>query len=442
MRIAKITATSVTTAALALGLAACGSSETPKASEAPKAAESSAPAGPKYAGKTLTVWRLGDSNPAAAKYMEELNAEFKKVTGADVKLEWIPWPQVNDKFAAAATGAGPDVTEIGNDQVPLWQSQDALTPITDIAHAGDQAQIPQNLFGLETIDNEVYGMPWGAGARAVLYRKDWFKELKIEVPKTWDEVVAAGKKIQAKKGAGVDGFAFNGGSDANHLLGAFAWSEGGEYAVKEGDKWVGKLTDPTFQKGFERYVSLVKDGLSGKANLTLNTVDIRKRFANNKVGMYLTAGWDLPGIEVDSKGKLKADKLGFFPLPDTKGEVAPSFFGGNDIALWGGTKEADLGKEYLKLATNKTWADRYAKEGGLLPIYPDTLAALNEDPAQGPFAQAFAKAKAFPADSNWTEAGETKAVLQNAGRAVIEGKKDVATALADANKELEEILNQ
>jgi N,N'-diacetylchitobiose transport system substrate-binding protein len=438
VRIAKITATTVTTAALALGLAACGSSEAPSSS--PSAA---APAsGPKYAGKTLSVWRLGDSNPAAAKYMEELNAEFTKQTGADVKLEWIPWPQVADKFAAAATGTGPDVTEIGNDQVPMWQSQDALTPITDIARDGDRAQIPQNLYGYETVDGEIYAVPWGAGARAVLYRKDWFEDLKIEVPKTWDELVAAAKKVQKEKGEGVDGFAFNGGSDANHLLAAFAWSEGGEYAVKEGDKWVGKLTEPGFAKGFETYTGLVSTGLSSKANLTLNTTDIRKRFANNKVAMYLTAGWDLPGIEEDSKGKLKGDKLAFFPLPAKSGGVAPSFFGGNDIALWGGTKEPDLGKEYIKLATSKTWADRYAKEGGLLPVYPDTLAALTQDPAQGAFAQAFAKAKAFPADANWSEADATKAVLQNAARAVIEGKKDTTTALADANKELEEILNQ
>ncbi|SEF65115.1 N,N'-diacetylchitobiose transport system substrate-binding protein [Nonomuraea solani] len=439
MRIAKITATTVTTAALALGLAACGSGETPPTSS-PGAAASAT--GPKYAGKTLSVWRLGDSNPAAAKYMEELNAEFKTKTGAEVKLEWIPWPQVADKFAAAATGTGPDVTEIGNDQVPMWQSQDALTPITDVAREGDRSQIPENLYGYETVDGEIYAVPWGAGARAVLYRKDWFEDLKIEVPKTWDELVAAGQKVQKEKGEGVDGFAFNGGSDANHLLAAFAWSEGGEFAVKEGDKWVGKLSEPGFTKGFETYTGLVKTGLSSKANLTLNTVDIRKRFANNKVAMYLTAGWDLPGIEEDSKGKLKGDKLGFFPLPAKTGGVAPSFFGGNDIALWGGTKEADLGKEYIKLATSKTWADRYAKEGGLLPVYPDTLAALNEDPAQGPFAQAFAKAKAFPADPNWSEADATKMVLQNAARSVIEGKQDAPAALAAANKELEEILNQ
>ena len=437
VRIAKITAAAATSAALALGLAACGGSEEPTTSS-PSAAAS----GPAFAGKTLSVWRLGDSNPAAAKYMEELNAEFKAKTGADVKLEWIPWPQVADKFAAAATGTGPDVTEIGNDQVPMWQSQDALEPVTDIAREGDRAQIPQNLYGYETVDGEIYAIPWGAGARAVLYRKDWFDELKIEIPKTWDELVAAAKKIQKEKGDGVDGFAFNGGSDANHLLAAFAWSEGGEYAVKEGDKWVGKLTEPGFAAGFATYTGLVTDGLSSKANLTLNTVDIRKRFANNKVAMYLTAAWDLPGIEEDSKGKLKGDKLGFFPLPSKKGGPAPSFFGGNDLAVWGGTQQAELAKEYVKLATSKTWADRYAKEGGLLPVYPDTLAELKEDPAQGAFAEAFANARAFPADPNWSEADATKAVLQNAARDVIEGKKDAATALADANKELEEILNQ
>ncbi|GIH98662.1 extracellular solute-binding protein [Planobispora takensis] len=439
MKIARIAVTTATTAALALGLAACGSSEPTET--APKADASAA--GPKFAGETLTMWRLGDSNPAAQKYTDALVAAFEKQTGAKVKVEWIPWPQVNDKFtAAAAGGAGPDVTEIGNDQVPLWQSQDALHPVTPVLGGGEQAEIPKNLLGLETIDNEIYAVPWGGGSRAVLYRKDWFEDLKIEIPKTWDELVAAAKKIQEEKGKDVDGFAFNGGSDANHLLGALAWTEGGDYAVKEGDKWVGKVTDPAFKNGFATYTSLVTEGLSGKSRLTQNTVDIRRRFANDKVGMYLTAGWDLPGIEEDSKGKLKGDKLGFFPLPSKTGGEAASFFGGNDIAVWNDAKNKELATEFVKLATTKEWATRYATEGGLLPVYPDALAKLSEDPAQAPFAAAFAKAKAFPADPNWTEANETKAVLQNAARSVIEGKATADEALAKANTELEEILNQ
>jgi N,N'-diacetylchitobiose transport system substrate-binding protein len=440
VRIAKITATTVTTAALALGLAACGGAEAPAE---PSAAASASASGPKYSGKELTFWRLGDSNPAAQKYTDELVAAFEQQTGAKVKVEWIPWPQVNDKFtAAAAGGTGPDVTEIGNDQVPLWQSQEALAPISDIVAAGDQAQIPKNLLGLETIDGETYAVPWGGGSRAVLYRADWFKDLKIEIPKTWDELVAAAKKIQEKKGKDVDGFAFNGGSDANHLLGSLAWTAGGEYAVKEGDKWVGKLTDPGFKAGFEQYTALVTDGLSSKSRLGQNTTEIRTRFANNKVGMYLTASWDLPGIDEDSKGKLKGDKLAFFPLPAKDGGEAQSFLGGNDIAVWGTAKEMDAAKDFVKLASGKEWGVKYATDGGLLPVYPEALAKLAEDPAQAPFAAAFAKAKAFPADPNWTEANETKAVLQNAARQVIEGKATADEALGKANTELENILNQ
>ncbi|MEV0586045.1 extracellular solute-binding protein [Nonomuraea sp. NPDC050310] len=446
MRISKITATTVTTAALALGLAACGGSEPAKPSEAPQAGGSSAaatPAGKQFAGKELTLWRLGDVNPAAKKYTDALTAAYTEQSGATVKVEWIPWPQVNDKFtAAAAGGAGPDVTEIGNDQVPLWQSQEALEPVTDIVSAGDQAQIPKNLMGLETIDGETYAVPWGGGSRAVLYRTDWFKELNLEVPKTWDELLAAAKKIQEAKGKDVDGFAFNGGSDANHLLGALAWTGGGEYAVKEGDNWVSKVTEPAFKAGFEQYTNLVTSGISSKSRLNQNTTDIRTRFANSKVGMYLTASWDIPGIEQDSKGKIKKDKLAFFPLPAKDGGEAASFFGGNDIAVWGNAKDKDLAKDFVKFATTKEWADRYALEGGLLPVYSDTLAKLAEDPDQAPFAKAFAKAKAFPADPNWTEANETKAVMQNAARQVIEGKATVDEALAAAKKEIETILNQ
>lgn len=441
MRISKITATTVTAAALALGLAACGSGESPS-SGATRAGASSPPGQP-FQGKELTLWRLGDANPAAKTYTDALTSAYTQQSGATVKVEWIPWPQVNDKFtAAAAGGAGPDVTEIGNDQVPLWQSQEALEPVTDLVNTGEQAQIPRNLMGLETIDGETYAVPWGGGSRAVLYRTDWFKELKIEPPTTWDELIAAAKKIQAAKGKDVDGFAFNGGSDANHLLGALAWTNGGEYAVKEGDKWVGKVTDPAFKAGFEQYTGLVTGGVSAKSRLNQNSTDIRTRFANNKVGMYLTASWDISAIEQDSDGKIKKNKLAFFPLPAKDGGEAASFFGGNDIAVWGSAKDKALAKDFVKFATSKLWADRYALDGGLLPVYADSLAKLAEDPAQAPFAKAFAKARAFPADPNWTEVGETKAVMQNAARSVIEGKATVDEALAKANGEIEEILNQ
>ncbi|WP_214412960.1 extracellular solute-binding protein [Sphaerisporangium fuscum] len=443
MKFGKIAAATATTAALAIGVAACSGGEPAKENQPQASAASS---GPKFAGQKLTVWRLGAPNDVQNKYMGDLDAKFKEQTGADVNVQWIPWPDAQKKWTAAlAGGEGPDVTEFGNDQVAAWVAQDALADITDLVKSTpDFQQIPPNLWGYETIDGKVYAAPWGGGTRAVLYRKDWFKDLGIETPKTWDDLVAAAKKIVAKKGKDVDGFAFNGGSDANMSLSPFVWSAGGDFAKFEGGKWVGKLTEPAFKEGFQFYTDLVsKDGVSGKGRLSQNSVEISQRFAAGKVGMYITGGWDIATIKEQSKGKVSEDQMAFFSVPNKEGNgPAPAFQGGNDIAIWKDAKNPELATEYLKLAAGKEFGTRYAKEGGLLPLYPDALAELAQDPAQAPFAETFKVAKGFPADPDWAQANDTKAVLQNAARAVIEGKKNTDTALADANKELETILNQ
>jgi len=442
VKIVKIAVATSVTAALALGLAACGgdSGTTEPTAGAPAAS------GPKFAGQTLTVWRLGAPTDVANKYMDDLNAKFKQETGADAKVQWIPWPDAQKKWTAAlAGGEGPDVTEFGNDQVAAWVSQEALADISDIVKGDSELQqIPQNLWSYETIDGKIYAAPWGGGTRAVLYRKDWFDKLGIQPPKTWDELVTAAKTIVDKEGKDVDGFAFNGGSDANMSLSPFVWSAGGDFASFEGGKWVGKLTDPGFKEGFQFYTDLVaKDGVSGKGRLTQNSVDIAQRFAAGKVGMYVTGGWDIAAIKEQSKGKIDEAKMGFFSLPNKDGSgPAPAFQGGNDIAIWKDSKNVELAAEYLKLASGKEFGVRYAKEGGLLPLYPDALSELGSDPAQKPFTDTFKVAKGFPASPNWAEANDTKAVLQNAARSVIDGKKTVDQALTDANSELETILNQ
>ncbi|WP_067178600.1 sugar ABC transporter substrate-binding protein [Microtetraspora niveoalba] len=444
MKFVKIAAATTATAALALGLAACGSSEEKPATQASTAG--AAASGPKFAGQTLTVWRLGAPTEVFEKYMNDLGAKFKEATGAEAKVQWIPWPEAQKKWTAAlAGGEGPDVTEFGNDQVAAWVQQEALADITDLTKSDpDLQQIPQNLWSYETIDGKIYAAPWGGGTRAVLYRKDWFEKLGISVPTTWDELVAAAKKIVEKQGKDVDGFAFNGGSDANMSLSPFVWSAGGDFAAFEGGKWVGKLTDPAFKEGFQFYTDLVtKNGVSGKGRLTQNSVDIAQRFAAGKVGMYVTGGWDIAQIKEQSKGKVDESKMAFFSLPAKDGSgPAPAFQGGNDIAIWKDAKNPELAAEYLKLAAGKEFGVRYAKEGGLLPLYPEALAELGADPAQKPFTDTFKVAKGFPASPNWAEANDTKAVLQNAARAVIDGKKSVDQALADANTELETILNQ
>jgi len=48
--------------------------------------------------------------------------------------------------------------------------------------------------------NSNYGVPFTANANTVLYNKDKFKELDLDIPKTWDEFIAAAETIQKNGG--------------------------------------------------------------------------------------------------------------------------------------------------------------------------------------------------------------------------------------------------
>ncbi len=79
VKIAKIAAVTTTTAALALGLAACSSGDD-SADSTPSAAASDGGNGPQFAGQSLRVWRLGAPTENDDKFMNDLNAKFKEQT--------------------------------------------------------------------------------------------------------------------------------------------------------------------------------------------------------------------------------------------------------------------------------------------------------------------------------------------------------------------------
>ncbi|WP_202638537.1 sugar ABC transporter substrate-binding protein [Bailinhaonella thermotolerans] len=431
MRIAKIAAV---TAALAIGLAACGggSEGTKSGGETPKAAKPD----------KLTVWRFGPPDDKHNAFMAEVGAEFQQKHGVKVEVQFIPWPDTTKKLQAAATsGSGPDVTEIGNTQVVTWAAQDTLVDLTDkIAGWEEGKQIPEALWVNETIEGKKYAVPWLGGVRAVIYRKDWFKELGIEIPKTWDELLAAAKKISSAK-KGVSGFEINGGSDSMHAVAPFIWGNNGQIVANEGGKWTGKLGTPEAKEALTWYTNLVlKEKVAPESGVTRNSVDISRLFANGKTAMFVDGAWAKTVLKEANKD-LTDDKIGAFPLPTKTGGVAPQFAGGNDLAVWKDSKNQDLAFEYIKLLASKEKAAKYAPIAGLLPFYPDLLAGdtYKNDEWLGPFAQAMPFGRTYAVHSNWVKAEET--VMQQLLTSVIKGKS-VDEAAAEADKQIDQTLNQ
>ena len=103
-------------AAAALAITGCSSA----ASSSSSSSGGSASSGP----ATLTVWRMGASDPSQVKWMNGVIADFHtqypQFAKTQVKTVWVPWGNRTQDWNNALTSGKniPDVTELGNTDTP------------------------------------------------------------------------------------------------------------------------------------------------------------------------------------------------------------------------------------------------------------------------------------------------------------------------------------
>src|SRR5438093_1052119 len=224
----------VASVAVALIAAACGGS-------------SSETNNPSSQTGTLTVWLMNGSAPQTV--IDEVNADFKvKYPNVTVKVEIQQWGDIGTKLDTAFGGSTPpDVVELGNTLVAKYAAAGALEDITGKKTSFDNASTwLQSLTDSCTQNGKLYCVPYYAGSRAIIYRKDFFASAGVTPPDSLDSLLLDPKAGNAaRKGqlgavpipshnAGQSAPVFLGGSD----LGVAAKSKHVDLA----NAWVQMLT--------------------------------------------------------------------------------------------------------------------------------------------------------------------------------------------------------
>lgn len=83
---------------------------------------------------------------------------------------------------------------IANSSVVALINEDVIRPLDDLVAEHGQ-DIPKNQ--LITIDGKIMAVAFMANAQTLAYRKDVLEEVGVEVPKTYEDVLAAAEKIRA-----------------------------------------------------------------------------------------------------------------------------------------------------------------------------------------------------------------------------------------------------
>lgn len=266
-------------------------------------------------GTTLTVWSWRVEDEAA--YNKIFDVYEKSHEGVTVNFKPFKSTEYNKILATGLSGSdGPDVPQVRSyGQVQATIASGALVPLDGkVDLSGWDENVLASAKGKE--DGKLYSVPLARQATVMFYNKGLFDKNGLKAPTTWDEFMAANKKL---KGAGVTPIAVGAKDDwtlpiVHEVVGAATFG-GADFqkAVQSGDK---DFTDPQWVAS----VKLLKDlePYMPKSVAGVAVTDAQTLFSAEKAAMFPGGSFDLASLQKANPQM----QIGVFEVPPAPGAAS------------------------------------------------------------------------------------------------------------------------
>ncbi|UVK54841.1 ABC transporter substrate-binding protein [Mesorhizobium sp. AR02] len=330
----------------------------------------SAPAFAQSGEITIWSWNIAASSlKATVAGFNKLHPDIK-VTVQDLGNQ----PTYDKSIAGcAAGGVGlPDIVTIENGEAENYWSQfpDCFVDLHTLGYtAEDQKKFPDFKRTELEVGDKAYAMPWDSGPVAAFYRRDFYEKAGVDPAsiKTWDDFIAAGKKVQAANpGVSMTNADFNGDSEFFRMI---SNEQGCAYFAEDGQSIT--VNQPKCVDAMTKLKEMKDAGI-------VSSADWGTKITNNTAGAVATqiyGGWYEGTIRTESAGE--NGKWGVYLMPSlTSDGPRAANLGGSSLAITSASKNKEAAYEYLKytLETNEGQITML-KEFGLVP---SLVSALND----------------------------------------------------------------
>ena len=320
----------------------------------------------------ITIWSWN----VAASSLKATVAGFNKLhPDIKVTVQDLGNQPTYDKSIAgcAAGGVGlPDIVTIENGEAENYWSQfpDCFVDLHTLGYsAEDQKKFPDFKRTELEVGDKAYAMPWDSGPVAAFYRRDFYEKAGVDPAsiKTWDDFIAAGKKIQAANpGVTMTNADFNGDTEFFRMI---SNEQGCAYFAEDGQSIT--VSEPKCVDAMTKVKEMKDAGI-------VSSADWGTKITNNTAGTVATqvyGGWYEGTIRTESAGE--NGKWGVYLMPSlTSDGPRAANLGGSSLAITSASKNKEAAYEYLKytLGTNEGQITML-KEFGLVP---SLVSALND----------------------------------------------------------------
>lgn len=317
--------------------------------------------------------------------------------------------------------------------------QDLIVPFDDVVKTPEEKAWLNGFYPALMANSHVEGKTWGIPFQrstiVMYYNKDMFREAGLDPntpPRTWDEMVAAGKKLTRD---GRYGLMVPGTGYAYWMFQCFAIQNGKELMSKDGATVY--FDDPAVIEALAFWKSLSSEQKISPAGL-VEWGTLRQAFVQGQTAMM----WHTTGNLTAVKNEAKFD-FGVAELPAHKQPGSPT--GGGNFYLFKSASEAERAAA-LKLTRYMTAPER-AAEWSIATGYVGVSPAAYETPQLEAYGKSFPQAlvardqlKVAIAEFSTWQTARVREALNNAVQAALTGTKSPAEALKAAQSTADQLL--
>lgn len=295
---------------------------------------------------TVTVWSW---NVAASALKSTLEGFNKKYPDIKVDVQDLGNNQVYDKALAACAAGGqglPDIVTVENYEAEVFWNRfpDCFTDATKLGYTPEkQALFPEFKRTELEIDGVAYAVPWDSGPVTMYYRRDYYEKAGVDplTIKTWDDFIAAGKKVMAANpGTVMTQADFNGDSEWFRMI---SNEQGCGYFSTDGQSIT--INQPACVATLEK-LKQMKD--AGIITAAIWDEKIQSNSAG-KVATQMYGGWYEGTIRSGSPDL--AGKWGVYPMPSlTADGPHAANLGGSSLAISSASQNKEAAWKFVDYA--------------------------------------------------------------------------------------------
>lgn len=393
-------------------------------------------------GAVTVVWFAArDTTGYRVKQVEAFNQQNKTLQ-ISYQEQGADTTSLHDKFVtvASAKDSSADMVSMDVPFVPEFAAAGWTIPVDDVVAGGERDKFFKGTLDGATYNGKLYGIPWFNNGPGLYYRKDLFAQAGLQPPKTYDDLLAAAKKLQTADVAGfVEQLSQTEGGIINWI--EKLWGYGGSLV----DDKMNVVVDQD-SRGADTLQLLLdwvyKDKIIPEATLQYKQgADVINQFRSGGAAMIRLWYSNVSPLYA-SDSKLKTDQWDIIALPSKDGsKPGPGCLGDWNLGVSAYSKKPKETIEVIKILTGQDWQTKQFLDGAFLPSRP----AVFDDPqiqAKYPYAKSaqasFANLKPRPVTPFYGQMS-ADAIQPNFG-AVMAKQKSPQQAIKDMADKMRQIL--